>query len=83
MNLKKKLKQLEKDKKNRSVGYRKWEKKRKEWFEYYKKNPTFEAPTGELANILDFLTPKGYDKEGRKVSFVEAGKPGISNLNYS
>jgi len=30
---------------------------------------------GELANMIEGLTPDGFDKKGRKVSFVEGGQP--------
>ncbi|GEM_PF-2335236 len=30
---------------------------------------------GELANLFDGLTADGYDRRGRKVSFVETGRP--------
>jgi len=29
---------------------------------------------GEIANVLEGLTPDGHDAQGRKVSFVETGK---------
>jgi hypothetical protein len=33
----------------------------------------YQAPAGEIANVMDGLTPRGVDKKGRKVSFVETG----------
>jgi len=54
-----------------------WKRKRKAWFKHYSEHPTSEAPAGEIVNILEGLTPDGYDKQGRKVSFVEQGKPVI------
>lgn len=30
---------------------------------------------GEIANMIEGLTPDGFDKEGRKISFVETGEP--------
>ena len=30
---------------------------------------------GELANMLEGLTPDGFDRMGRKVSFAEHGEP--------
>ena len=42
------------------------------------KPPSFDASNlsaGELANVLEGLTPDGYDAQGRKVSFVETGQP--------
>jgi hypothetical protein len=32
-----------------------------------------ELEGGEIANMLEGLTPDGYDQKGRKVSFVERG----------
>lgn len=51
-----------------------WKKKRARWSKYYKEHPELEAPAGELANMIDGLTPDGYDRKGRKVSFVERGE---------
>lgn len=51
-----------------------WEEKRKDWLEKYKKNLGLEAPAGEIANMIDGLSPDGYDKKGRRASFVERGK---------
>lgn len=50
-----------------------WREKRERWTKYCTENPGYDAPAGELANILDGLTPDGYDKTGKKVSFVERG----------
>jgi len=36
---------------------------------------------GELANMIDGLTPDGHDKRGRKVSFVETGRPARRGLS--
>jgi len=33
----------------------------------------YEPAPGELANMIDGLTPDGYDKRGVKVSFIERG----------
>jgi len=51
-----------------------WKRKRQAWIKHYSEHPDFEAPAGEIANILDGLDPEGYDKSGRKVSFIERGK---------
>lgn len=51
-----------------------WKEKREHWSKHYKEHPGFEAPAGELANMIDGLTPDGYDKKGRKLSFVERGR---------
>jgi hypothetical protein len=37
---------------------------------------------GELANVLDNLTPDGYDREGRKVSFIERGESMTEGPGY-
>lgn len=59
-----------------------FEEKRKDWIKHYSENPGLNAPVGEIANIIDGLTPDGFDKKGNKVSFVETGKPftGLSGL---
>jgi len=59
-----------------------WEEKRKDWIKCYSENPELNAPAGEIVNIIDGLTPDGYDKKGNKVSFVERGKSftGLSGL---
>jgi len=59
-----------------------WEEKRKDWIKHYSENPGLSAPAGEIVNIIDGLTPDGYDKKGNKVSFVEKEKPftGLSGL---
>ncbi|MBA7614373.1 hypothetical protein ES703_21637 [subsurface metagenome] len=56
--------------------------KRKDWIKHYSENPGLNAPAGEIANIIDGLTPDGFDKKGNKVSFVERGKSftGLSGL---
>lgn len=51
-----------------------WKREREDWFRYYRENPAFEAPGGEVANIYDYLTPTGYDREGRKVGFIESAR---------
>lgn len=53
----------------------KWNQERKAWLKRYSKNPELQAAAGEIANMVDGLTPKGYDKKGKKISFVETGKP--------
>lgn len=75
MNLKERLKRLKREKESRpkSISFRKWRKEREYWFKYYKEHPGYDAPAGEIANIIDGLTPSGYNKEDRKVSFVERG----------
>jgi hypothetical protein len=50
-----------------------FERKRREFSERVREG--YSPSAGELANILDGLTPDGYDKFGRKVSFVERDKP--------
>jgi len=59
-----------------------WEEKRKDWIKRYSENPGLNASAGEIANIIDGLTPDGYDKKGKKVSFIERGKSftGLSGL---
>ena len=59
-----------------------FEEKRKDWIKCYSENPGLNAPAGEIVNIIDGLTPDGYDKKGNKVSFVEKEKPftGLSGL---
>lgn len=57
------------------------EKKAVEVSEYERKRREFaarcaagyEPSAGELANMLENLTPDGFDKLGRKVSFIERG----------
>jgi len=34
----------------------------------------YDAPAGEVCNMLEGLTPSGRDRKGRQVSFVERGK---------
>lgn len=51
-----------------------WKEKRERWAKYYSEHPGLDAPAGEIANMIDGLTPEGHDKKGRKVSFVESGR---------
>lgn len=60
-----------------------WKKKRDRWTKYYSEHSDLEAPAGELANMIDGLTPDGYDKEGRKVSFIEQGEDLIESPRIS
>ncbi len=52
-----------------------WREKRSRWVKHCTENPGYDAPAGELANMIDGLTPDGYNKKGRKVSFVEGKVP--------
>ena len=49
-----------------------WAKKRREFKQACSKG--YSPSDGELVNMIDELTPDGYDKQGRKVSFVEDGR---------
>ena len=51
-----------------------WKKKREAWTSQSSRG-LYEPLAGEIANMLEGLTPDGYDRNGRKVSFVEIGKP--------
>ena len=35
----------------------------------------YDPPAGEIINVAEGLTPKGKDRRGRQVSFVEYGQP--------
>jgi hypothetical protein len=50
-----------------------FERKRREFSERVGRG--YSPSAGELANILDGLTADGFDRLGRKVSFVERDKP--------
>ena len=67
--LKKLIRELLKEKKG--IGETEYSRKRREFGDLLMKG--YEPPGGELVNFLEGLTPDGYDKLGRKVSFVERG----------
>lgn len=71
MNLKEKLEKLKRARESRSGSLKEWEKKRTEFVERCRKGESPEG--GELVNFLEGLTPDGYDRKGRKVSFIERG----------
>jgi hypothetical protein len=50
-----------------------FERKRREFSERVRGG--YSPSAGELANILDGLTADGFDRLGRKVSFIERDKP--------
>jgi len=76
VNLKERLRRLKKEKESRARGasFRKWKKERAEFTQKCREGYSPEA--GELANMIDGLTPDGYNKNGKKVSFVERGWSG-------
>ena len=49
-----------------------WTKQREEFRQAVLRG--YEPMDGELANVIDGLTPDGVDRQGRKVSFVEYGR---------
>lgn len=97
--LKQRLEDLMKEKKARAVDQnvgltnqapiskknpgKSWKEKRERWAKRYKEHPGIDAPAGELANMIDGLTPDGYDKQGRKVSFVERGEDLTSRSDFA
>lgn len=62
---------------------RSWMEKRAHWIKRYKEHPEYDVPAGELANMIDGLTPDGYDRTGKKVSFVEREFPRGENSRIS
>lgn len=69
---KERLKRLKKERRRKGATIRTWKKERAEFAQKCKDGRSPEG--GELANFMDGLTPAGYDKNGKKVSFVERGK---------
>jgi len=56
----------------------KWQDEREKWIEFYKKNPSVDVSVNHLLNMLDGLTPRGFDKNGRKTGPNDLGRP----VNY-
>jgi hypothetical protein len=62
----------EKKQSKEETSFATWQRKRKEFQEFCLRG--YESSVGELANMIDGLTPDGFDKSGKKVSFVEEGR---------
>jgi len=60
-------------KETEGAAARKWKLKRTE-FVARCKTAGYSPEGGELANFWDGLTPDGYNKEGKKVGFIEKGR---------
>jgi len=71
--LKKAIRELFKKKKQTSedLALLSWQRKRKEFQERCLKG--YEPVTGEALNMLEGLTPDGYDRNGKKIGFIETG----------
>lgn len=69
---KNRLARLKEERERRGAAFRKWKREREEFAQRCKDGYSPEG--GELANFIDGLTPRGFDKAGRKTSFVERGK---------
>jgi hypothetical protein len=74
MSKKEKLKGLIKGllKEKKAVELTEFERKRREFADRIMKG--YSPSTGELANYIEGLTHDGYDRQGRKVSFIERGE---------
>jgi len=71
--MKEKLKDLIKGflKEKKTVELSEFEQKRREFSERISRG--YSPSTGELANFIEGLTADGYDRNGRKVTFIEKG----------
>jgi len=78
---KEKLKDLIKEllREKNAAGLTEWEKKRREFSSRCAQG--YSPESGEICNVLDGLTPDGYNKHGVKVSFVEHGTPVFGRRN--
>ena len=52
---------------------REWREARQKWSAAV--SAGYDPPAGEIINVAEGLTPKGKDRRGRQVSFVEYGRP--------
>jgi hypothetical protein len=50
-----------------------WKAKREQWAKENGETMD-EVPAGEVANMLEGLTPDGYNRKGKRASFVEEGE---------